>query len=61
MDFSDIENSLAILPTGQSGRVFSKYYKDQAKKYLNGEFVKMKINQIEIEKSNNLLVLKPSN
>ena len=61
VDFSDIENSLAILPTGQSGRVFSKYYKDQAKKYLNGEFVKMKINQIEIEKSNNLLVLKPSN
>ena len=61
VDFSDIENSLAILPTGQSGRIFSKYYKDQAKKYLNGEFVKMKINQIEIEKSNNLLVLKPSN
>ena len=30
IDFSDIENSLAILPTGQSGNVFSDHYKDQA-------------------------------
>jgi penicillin amidase len=59
VDFSDVENSLAILPTGQSGNVFSKHYKDQAKKYLNGEFVKMKLNQKEIEKSKNVLVLKP--
>jgi penicillin amidase len=59
VDFSDVENSLAIVPTGQSGRVFSKHYKDQAKKYLNGEFVKMEINQSEIEKSENVLVLKP--
>ena len=47
------------MPTGQSGRVFSKHYKDQAHKYLNGEFVKMKINQSEIERSKNVLVLKP--
>ena len=59
VDFSDIENSLAILPTGQSGRVFSKHYKDQAQKYLNGEFVKMKLNASEIEKSENILILKP--
>ena len=59
VDFSDVENSFAIVPTGQSGRVFSKHYKDQAQKYLNGEFVKMKINQSEIERSKNLLVLKP--
>jgi len=59
IDFSDVENSLAILPTGQSGVVFSEYYKDQAHKYLNGEFVKMKLNQSEIEKSENVLVFKP--
>lgn len=59
VDFSDVDNSLAIIPTGQSGRVFSKHYKDQAKKYLNGEFVKMKINQSEIEKSENILIFKP--
>jgi penicillin amidase len=58
VDFSDIENSLAILPTGQSGRVFSKHYKDQALKYLNGDFVKMKLNSKEIAQSKNVLVLK---
>ena len=59
IDFSDIENSVAVLPTGQSGNVFSPYYKNQATKYVNGEFVKMKLNQEEIEKSENRLVLLP--
>ncbi|WP_272151150.1 penicillin acylase family protein [Tenacibaculum aiptasiae] len=59
IDFSDVENSIAIVPTGQSGNVFSPYYKDQAQKYVNGEFVKMKINQTEIEKSENKLVFIP--
>ena len=59
IDFSDIENSVAVLPTGQSGNVFSPYYKNQATKYVNGEFVKMKLNQEEIEKSENKLVLLP--
>ncbi len=59
VDFSDVENSLGILPTGQSGNVFSKHYKDQTQKYLKGEFVKMKLNQADIEKSENLLILKP--
>ncbi|WP_422090309.1 penicillin acylase family protein [Tenacibaculum ovolyticum] len=59
IDFSDVENSLAILPTGQSGNVFSEHYKDQAKKYVDGKFEKMKINQSEIEKSENILVILP--
>ena len=59
IDFSDVENSLAILPTGQSGNVFSEYYKDQTQKYLDGKFVKMKLNQSEIEQSENVLILKP--
>ncbi|MFQ3182796.1 MAG: penicillin amidase [Polaribacter sp.] len=58
VDFSDVENSLAILPTGQSGRIFSEHYKDQATKYLNGDFVKMKLNSKEIAQSKNVLVLK---
>lgn len=61
IDFSDIENSMSILPTGQSGNVFSKHYDDQAERYLKGEFVKMMMNQQEIEKSSNVLVLKPKN
>ena len=61
VDFSDVENSLGILPTGQSGNVFSPHYKDQAQKYLDGEFVKMKLNQKEIETSKNVLIFKPKN
>jgi penicillin amidase len=59
IDFSDVDNSLGILPTGQSGNVFSKHYKDQAQKYLNGEFVKMTLNQTAIKKNNQVLILKP--
>ena len=59
VDFSDVENSIAILPTGQSGNVFSTHYKDQAKKYLNGEFVKMKLNQSSIKESENKLIFSP--
>lgn len=59
VDFSDVENSLAILPTGQSGNVFSPHYKDQAERYLNGKFVKMMLNQQGIEKLPNVLILLP--
>ena len=59
VDFSDVENSLAILPTGQSGNVFSEYYKDQAQKYVDGEFVKMSLNEADIKKSKNVLVFLP--
>ncbi|MCD6544533.1 MAG: penicillin acylase family protein [Flavobacteriaceae bacterium] len=59
IDFSDVENAVAIVPTGQSGNVFSKHYKDQAQKYLNGEFVKMMLNKKDIQKSTNKLVLIP--
>jgi penicillin amidase len=59
IDFSDVENAKAILPTGQSGNVFSKHYDDQAEKYLNGEFVKMMLNKQEIKASKDILVLLP--
>lgn len=58
IDFSDIENSVSILPTGQSGNVFSEHYDDQAEKYVKGDFVKMMMNQQEIEKSKNVLIFK---
>jgi len=61
IDFSDVENSIAIIPTGQSGNVFSKHYKDQAQKYLDGEFVKMMLNKEEIMLSKDRLIFKPVN
>lgn len=59
IDFSDIENSMSILPTGQSGVPFSKHYKDQAIMYVKGEFRKMKLNKDEIIKTSTHLLIKP--
>jgi penicillin amidase len=61
IDFSDIENSRSVLPTGESGNVFSKHYKDQALMYNNGEFRKMKLNKEEIIQSSTKLILTPKN
>ncbi len=61
IDFSDVENSTTILPTGQSGNRLSPYYKDQAEKYINGEFVKMIINPRGYKHSENRLVFLPKN
>ncbi|MEO7977830.1 penicillin acylase family protein [Flavobacterium sp.] len=59
VDFSDIENSWSILPTGQSGNPFSKHYDDQAKMFNEGKFRKMKLNKEEIVKTSTKLVFKP--
>jgi len=59
IDFSDIENSWGILPTGQSGNPFSKHYKDQADLYNAGKFRKMKLNKNEIIQSSTKLVFYP--
>ncbi len=59
IDFSDIENSLNILPTGQSGNLFSKHYADQSKMYVNSQFRKMKLNKDEIVNSSTRLVIQP--
>jgi penicillin amidase len=61
IDFSDIENSISILPTGQSGNPFSEHYKDQVEMYNNGEFRKMKMNKDEIIKSSTKLTILPKN
>ena len=59
IDFSDVENSISILPTGQSGNPFSKHYRDQAEMYVNGEFRKMMMNKEEIQKSKEILTFRP--
>ncbi|MGV6844633.1 MAG: penicillin acylase family protein, partial [Lutibacter sp.] len=61
IDFSDVENSISILPTGESGNIFSKHYKDQAKMYISGKFRKMKMNEKEIKKVSTKLELLPNN
>ncbi|WP_010135748.1 penicillin acylase family protein [Ochrovirga pacifica] len=55
IDFSNIENSYAIIPTGQSGNFLSPYYKNQATDYVKGVYHKMLLNEKEIRKSKNIL------
>ncbi len=60
IDFSNIEASMSISPTGQSGNPLSDHYRDQAQKYVNGEFVPMLMNKERIANSENKLILKPT-
>ena len=60
IDFSDIENSMSILPTGNSGNPLSKFYRDQAEMYANGKFRKMKLNKEEIKRVSSKLTLAPT-
>lgn len=57
IDFSDVENAKAIIPTGNSGNFLSKHYKDQAQLYLDGKFIPMLINEKTIKTLENKLVL----
>lgn len=58
VDFSDIDNSRSILPTGNSGNIFSPHYKDQAEMYVNGEFRPMLLTRAKIEQISRKLLLK---
>lgn len=58
IDFSDVENSISILPTGQSGVPGSPHYKDQSEMYVAGKFRKMKLNKKEIIKTSTKMVFK---
>jgi penicillin G amidase len=59
IDFSDVENSISILPTGQSGVQSSPHYNDQADMFNTGKFRKMLLNKKEIIATSTKLVFKP--
>ncbi|RYJ53733.1 penicillin acylase family protein [Flavobacterium petrolei] len=59
IDFSDIENSWSILPTGQSGNPLSEHYSDQAELYNAGKFRRMMLNKDEIVRTSTKLVFIP--
>ena len=60
VDFSDVENSWSILPTGQSGNPLSKHYNDQADLYNSGKFRRMLLNKEEIVRTSTKLVFMTS-
>ena len=51
IDFSDIENSYAVTPTGQSGYFLSPFYSNQTNYYNTGKYYKMLMNEKEIKTS----------
>ena len=59
IDFSDIENSWSVLPTGQSGNPLSAHYSDQADLYNAGKFRRMMLNKEEIVRTSTKLVFIP--
>jgi penicillin amidase len=62
IDFGDIEHSVSVLPTGQSGNRLSPHYADQAKLFAEGKFREQKMNKGEITASGNRrLLLKKAN
>jgi penicillin amidase len=60
LDFEDVEKSVSVLPTGQSGNRFSKHYADQAKLYAKGKYRPQLMNESTIrDKAKNILILSP--
>jgi penicillin amidase len=57
IDFSNIEQSMSILPTGQSGNPFSPHYDDQAEMYIRGEFRKMLLDEREIKENSKAILI----
>ena len=50
LDFANIESTLSIIPTGQSGNVMSKHYADQSEMFVNGEY---RVQQMDRDKLDN--------
>ena len=58
VDFSDLDKSESILPTGQSGVPFSRHYRDQADLYVKGEWRPMYMNKDLIIENSTYLILR---
>ena len=57
IDFSDVEHSVNVLPSGQSGNLLSPHYDDQAKLFAEGKFREQKMNKAEITAAGNRRLL----
>ncbi|MBN1639216.1 MAG: penicillin acylase family protein [Ignavibacteriales bacterium] len=61
-DFANPDEFYYVLPTGQSGNVLSKHYKNMIEHWIKGKYFKINTNIKSIENSDNdLLILNPKN
>lgn len=51
VDFCDLNNSLSVITTGQSGHPLSEHYKDQAPLWLEGSYHRSVMDRVEIEQT----------
>ncbi len=58
IDFADIEHSINVLPTGNSGNPLSPHYSDQAQLFVDGKFRPQLMNKAEIQGGKRKLILK---
>lgn len=49
LDFADVDHSVSINPTGQSGNIMSPHYDDQAQMYVDTKYRMQMMNRKEIE------------
>jgi penicillin G amidase len=62
LDFENVEKSVSVLPTGNSGNRFSKHYSDQKDLFAKGKYRPQLMNESEIkEKAKGKLRMIPSN
>jgi penicillin amidase len=61
IDLADANSALGINPVGQSGVAFDTHYKDQAERYIRGEYVPMHLDASAITaNSRSQLILRPA-
>ncbi|MDC1175009.1 penicillin acylase family protein [Bacteriovoracaceae bacterium] len=59
IDMANPRESLGILPTGNSGNLFSRHYSDQVQMFLNGAYRGQLTSKTDYDgESSNLLILK---
>jgi penicillin amidase len=58
VDLADVDASISIIPTGQSGQPFSQHWGDQTKMWANGEYKPMALSRERIGKIEGKLVLR---
>ena len=58
-DFAEPNTIYLILNTGESGNVFSRHYRDMAKMWLTGKYIKIRTDESSVVKNNDLLEIDP--
>ena len=60
IDFSNTDHALSVIPTGQSGNVFSPHYADQAEMFVHGKYRTQIMLRKEIKNGKTLTLLPES-